>query len=219
MPESNQLRRTSNALLLFLVLLIPSLAHADAILPCLALIWPITILLLIPIVLIEALYSRNRLQLGFWESIRVVGVANVLSSIAGLPIANLFAAGLQYVLESVYFHDINKLHEQATRLLVVEPNRLTRHDYLALHFFGLYPRWILLVSAVTMVVICFLVSWWIEALWVRRYLAKKKTPSSERQSCSTVIRNANVLSYVFVLLFSVWALMTLWPSSMSVMAH
>ena len=206
MPQCNRLCRTSNAFLLLLVVLIPSVAHADAILPSLALIWPITILLLIPIVLVEALYSRKRLQLGFWESIRVVGVANVLSSVAGLPIANLFAAGLQYVLESVYFRDANKLHEQATRLLAVEPNR---HNYMALHFLGLYPRWILLVSAVTMVVICFLVSWWIEALWVRRYLAKKKTPSTERQSCSIVIRNANVLSYIFVLLFSVWALMTL----------
>jgi hypothetical protein len=96
---------TGSLPLLFLIALFPAIARADAILPTLALVWPITILLLIPIIVIETLHSWRRLQLGFWESIRTIGLANLLSSLAGLPIANLFSAGLQRVLESLYFRD------------------------------------------------------------------------------------------------------------------
>lgn len=203
MPQRDRLRLTNNASLLFLVVFIPSIAHADAILPSLALIWPITILLLIPIVLIEALYSRKRLKLGFWESIRVLGVANVLSTIAGLPIANLFAAGLQYILESAYFHDPSKIFNPMG-------GELRAHDHIQLIFLGVYPRWILLVSAAVMVGVCFVISWWIEAKWVSRYIGRQKGATSDGHSCSQVLRNANVLSYLFVMIFSLWALVTLW---------
>lgn len=213
MPQPDRLRLTSNASLLFLVVFIPSIAHANAILPSLALIWPITILLLIPIVLIEALYSRKRLKLGFWESIRVLGVANVLSTIAGLPVANLSASGLKYILESAYFHDPNKVFNPMGW-------ELRPHDDIQLMFLGVYPRWILLVSAATMVEICFVISWWIEAKWVLRYLGKQKGATSDGRSCSRVLRNANVLSYSFVMIFSVWVLVMLWrPGVAGIIPH
>jgi hypothetical protein len=205
--------RTSK-ILPFLVLafvLIPSAAHADAILPSLILIWPITILLLIPIIGIEVLYSKPQLGMTGWESIRVVGAANVLSSIAGLPLANLFSAGVQYALESLYFRDPSLLQERAAQMLTGD---VRRHDYMRLVLLGLYPRWILLLSAVTMVSLCFLVSWWVEAKWVQRHLTRTSSAVDNPRVWKTV-RNANLLSYGIVLVVVMWLFLKLWPQGLA----
>ncbi len=54
--------------------------------------------------------------MGFWESVRVLGIANLLSSIAGLPLATTFSEGLKYILETVYFHDLSALRTRAAAL-------------------------------------------------------------------------------------------------------
>lgn len=203
-----------SAALIVLIALIPTIAYADAVLPSLVLIWPITILLLIPIVVLETLYSKRPLGLSFWESIRVTGVANVLSSIAGLPIASLLSAGLQFGLESVYFRDLDQLRQRAARSgLDMDRNQITRHDYDKLLFLGLYPRWILLVSAGAMVIICFLVSWWVEAKWVQRYVRRRgENPNLQSRNIWRTIRNANLLSYAFVTLIVLGLFIRLWPN-------
>lgn len=198
--------------LVAMVLLLPSAARADAIMPSLVLIWPITIFLFIPIIILEALYSKSRLGFRLWESIRVTGIANLLSSIAGLPIATLASEGLKYILEAVYFRDLNKLHEKAAQLGATEPHGLKAHDYFNLVFLGLYPRWILLVCALAMLLICFVVSWWIEAQWVQRHIKRSMNATPlEIKTASRVIRNANLLSYAFVTVISIWLLASLWP--------
>jgi hypothetical protein len=198
--------------LMLVIVIFPAVsAHADAILPSLVLIWPITILLLIPIVVVEALYAKSRLLMGFWESVRVIGLANLLSAIAGLPIANLFSAGVQRVLEAIYFRGLGKLNRDIANGLVAG-NGITRHDYSGLVFLGLYPRWILLVSAVTMVALCFLVSWWVEAKWVERYLQRRASYSTAQNiPIWATIRNANLLSYSFVVLTVLGLFVALWP--------
>jgi hypothetical protein len=187
---------------------------ADAILPSLALVWPLFILLLIPIVAAEALYSRRRLKMGRWECIRVLGIANILSSIAGLPLGQLFGAGLQYATEGVYFRNPQRLHGHAPLLDgALKPIEVTRHDYMRLMFLGIYPRWIMLLSAALMLVVCFLVSWWVEAKWVKRYLAKRgRSDEAAGSSVSQTIRNANLLSYGIVAWTVLCLFNALWPA-------
>ena len=48
-----------------------------------------------------------------------------------------------------------------------------------------------------MVGICYVVSWWIEGAWLRRYIKRDVPELADR--CMSVARNANVLSYVFLL--------------------
>lgn len=197
-----------------LVALIPSVAYADAVLPSLVLIWPITIFLLLPIIAVEALYSRNPLEMSLWESFRVIGMANVLSSIAGLPVAGLLAAGLQYGLEFGYFRDLDQLHQSAARSgLDLSRQSLTRHDYSTLVFLGLYPRWILLTSTVAMLIVSFLMSWWIEAKWVQRCVRRSgKNLTVQTLNIWRTVRNANVLSYSFMTLIVLWLFIGLWPN-------
>jgi hypothetical protein len=169
---------------------------------------------LIPIIAVEVLYSKNLLGMTLWESIRVIGAANVLSSIAGLPIASLLSAGLQYGLESVYFRDLDQLRQRATRSgLDLTRDSLMRHDYAGLLLLGLYPRWIVLVSAIVMLIVCFLVSWWVEAKWVERHVRRRGQDLSDRSGdIRQTIRNANLLSYAFVILIVLWLLISLWPN-------
>jgi hypothetical protein len=204
---------TRSAVLLFIVLFVPTAAYADAILPSLALVWPITILLFIPIVLIEAVYARWRLEAGFWKITGVTAVANLLSTIAGLPIASVFAAGLEYSLEAVRFWDVGALRARAEQLGDISPERLGPHNNLALISLGIYPKWIMIVSAVAMMVVCYLVSWWVEGKWLQRYI-KRTMPASANQ-CMNIAKNANLLSYAFLTVVVVWALLYVWPSSMN----
>lgn len=211
MPGPCWLASRSTALIA-LIALSPTIGYADAILPSLVLIWPITILLLIPIVVVEALYSKSHLGMNFWEAIRVMGVANILSSIVGLPIASLLSVGLQYGLECLYFRDLDKLHQTAVRSGLGLSN-LSRHDYAQLVFLGMYPRWIVLVSAVAMLIVCFFVSWWAEAKWVQRYIRRSGRDVSVRdRDIRRTSRNANLLSYGFVILAVLWLLTRLWPN-------
>lgn len=185
---------------------------ADAILPSLALVWPAFIMLFIPIVVVEALYARRRLQMHLWECLRVLGTANILSSLAGLPIGYALAAGLRYAAEGVYFRDASRL-QRSPLMGVIEPAAVTKHDYLQLTFLGLYPRWILPLSAGAMLVFCFLISLWVEAKWVQRYL-KNRGQSHEPATAAVwaTVRNANLLSYGAVTLFVMWLLMWMWPA-------
>lgn len=208
-------RHLSNIALLFGVAFIPHLAYGDAILSTLFLIWPITLLLFVPVVLIEAIYAARRLRMGFWESVRVLGVANLFSAIAGLPLAYVFSLGLRYVLESIYFHDLTALRTKAKMLGFTSPSGLGPHDTMTLMWLGVYPRWIMLVSAAAMMVLCFLASWWIEGQWVRRHL--RNTDRTLAEQCSAVTRNANLLSYAFLTGVFLYVLIILWPTSVKSM--
>ena len=68
-----------------------SLLTADAILPSLVLVWRITILLLLPIIGVEAKYARSRLNISSGQAFWVFGVANLASTVVGLPIATAVA--------------------------------------------------------------------------------------------------------------------------------
>jgi hypothetical protein len=151
----------------------------------------------------------------FWESVRVLGIANLLSAIAGLPLASLFSAGLKYVLESTYFHDLTALRTKATAMGFTNPSGLGTHDTMTLMWLGLYPRWIMLVSAIAMMVVCFLVSWWIEGKWISRHIRGREPNLTEQ--CSSVARNANFLSYAFLTAVFLFTLFSLWPTSIKAM--
>jgi hypothetical protein len=195
-------------LVLIFVVLTPVAALADAIFPTLILIWPITALMFIPVVLIEAVYTKHKMALGFWESLGVVGVANILSTIAGLPLATLLSTGLRYGLESLYFRNLSAMTE-SVRNVVLAPSSLKAHDTVSLMVLGLYPRWLMISCAMVLMAVAFLISWWIEGIWLKRYVSER-TPSRTSE-CVLVSRNANLLSYAFLTLNVLWVFWRIWP--------
>jgi hypothetical protein len=163
---------------------------ADAILPSLVLVWPITILLLLPIIGVEATYARSRLNMSSGQAFRVFGVANIASTVIGLPIATVLAAGIQNRLQIRLFGTRQSNLDQWSRSGDV--SQLARG-------FGQYPRWTLLVAAVLMFALCFMISWWVEVVYVKWWIKRRK-PDADEATLQTnrIVRNANVLSYVLL---------------------
>lgn len=69
-----------------LFFLFPTIAQADAGVPMLALLWPASWVLFIPIVIIEAWVARRIVELDWETSIAKVGIANAVSTLIGIPI-------------------------------------------------------------------------------------------------------------------------------------
>jgi len=195
---------------IFVVLFTPSAAFADAILPSLFIVWPIAILLFVPVVLIEAIYAQVQLRSNFWRLAGVTTVANLLSAIVGLPLATVLSAGFKYTLETLRFHDTGALRTQEAQAQLVNPGSVGPHDSSTLIWLGIYPKWIMILSAVAMMLACYLISWWIEGKWLQRYL-KRHNPDMATGSMRIAMM-ANLLSYGFLTLAVVVALLFIWPA-------
>ena len=171
---------------------------ADAILPSLVLVWPITIVLLLPIIAVEAKYACSRLNLSGGQAFRVFGVANIASTVIGLPIATAVASAVQNRMQIRLFGTRQSNLDQWSR--GGDVSELARG-------FGQYPRWTLLVAAVLLFGMCFVISWWVEAAYVKWWIGRKKAdPELVNSQTSRVVRNANVLSYLLVAAISIGVL-------------
>jgi hypothetical protein len=62
-------------------------AWANAGIPMLALSWPVQWLAFIPVVAGEAAITAKALQLGYWSSLKPIAIANLWSTLVGIPIA------------------------------------------------------------------------------------------------------------------------------------
>jgi hypothetical protein len=89
-------RRWSTWLIVGVALLVPLPAWADVGIPVGAVFWPVTWLLFLPVVLVEAGVARRVLGLRFSESVKLSLKANAWSTLAGVPLACLmmFVLGL-----------------------------------------------------------------------------------------------------------------------------
>jgi hypothetical protein len=177
-------------------------AYADAVLPSLALVSPITVLLLLPVVAIEAWYARKRLNITRRQSWRVIGVANILSAVVGLPIGTVLGQGLQRNLEIHYYGTQQDNWKRLEKPGDVDASAIS----LAL---GQYPRWTLLVGAVVMLIVCFLISWWVEAAYVRWWMKHRMVGTNDalpKAETSRIVRNANLLSYALLSVITLFIL-------------
>jgi Zn-dependent protease with chaperone function len=151
--------------------------------------------LLLPIILVEARYARTRLNLTLGQAFRVFAVANVISTVIGFPLATLAANIFQIKVQNQLYGNPQLNFEQWSRS--GDPSNLARG-------FGQYPHGPLFAAAGLMFFLCFLISWWIEAAYVNWWIARKSlgTPAVKSHTTS-VVRNANVLSYVLLAAISI----------------
>lgn len=66
--------------------IMPTPAHANAGLPMLVVVWPTMWVLFLPIVLVEAAVAMKVLSIDFVHAAQIAGVANLVSTLVGLPI-------------------------------------------------------------------------------------------------------------------------------------
>lgn len=75
---------------------LPTVAEANAGVPMLALIWPASWILFMPIVLVEGAVARRVFGVAWPRAIRLAAGANAVSTLAGIPATWLFLLALEF---------------------------------------------------------------------------------------------------------------------------
>jgi hypothetical protein len=184
------LRRVS--LLFFLPFsALPSVAWANAGIPMLVLAWPVQILALIPIVLIESLVIAKSMQEGFRSQLWPVAKANLLSTLVGVPLAWLGMLAIEAAAAGLVF---GLLPESVAD---VPAGRYAMYPLMA--------AWIggstiveFQVAFLVLAIPFFLISFFIEYRFLRR-----DYPESRHVLVRSAIKNGNAITYALLCLFVV----------------
>jgi len=78
------------------VLLVPTLAWANVGVPMLAVAWPVSWVAFIPICILEAVMAKRMLKLTVYQAAKVSVLANLVSTLVGIPLAWLIAGVAGY---------------------------------------------------------------------------------------------------------------------------
>lgn len=73
--------------MLLLCLGCPSPGRADVGLPMVFVEWPLLLLALAPVILIESMVYRRQLGITYWKALYPAGIANLVSTLVGYPLA------------------------------------------------------------------------------------------------------------------------------------
>lgn len=194
------------ALIIFSLIAFPSIAFANAGIPMLAILWPLSMLSFIPIVIVESYMLNKITELGFRATFNLVAKSNLLSTIIGIPIAWFACFAIEMAL-MLFFVKIAGTESYPPDFIKALPQSL--HDVLAvlLTFPWMGPwreggHWIIPFATMLMLVPCFYASFWSE-----RWYLNCKLPNLNKNVISSGVWQANIVSYI--LLFSactIWLL-------------
>jgi hypothetical protein len=169
----------------------PTFLLADVGLPMIFLTLPLMIGALIPVILLEILITKPLLGMGYGKTAWVVSVANVISTLAGVPLAWIAVLLVDYLLFFVGMHLPMPNVKEGPVLEVIEvilfPAWNGGPDEP-----GFY--WVAPVATIALLIPSFFASWYIEALTISR-MVKSEWPLVRSASLK-----ANLVSYAFLLL-------------------
>jgi hypothetical protein len=178
--------RSKLPILILLALACPALARADIGLPLIFVEGPEMLMALVPVILIESAVYRKCLGIAYRKALWPAGVANVVSTLLGYPLA----WGLRMFVQVVVSDPLAKL--------VGTSSTRTWAGYV---FLALGPAWIggegdtwvLPVASLAGLIPTFFVSVYLEA-WVLTWFFKDKGFAAIR----TLSYKANLASYAFL---------------------
>ncbi len=180
------------SLLMLFLAAIPSAAFANAGIPMLMLAWPVLWLAFVPVVALEAAHLARSLGQPFANIVAPVAVANLWSTLAGVPIA--WAALL--AVEAVVGVSVASL-----------PEHITNSQALRVAAFPLMTAWIMgsseleVKAAFVLLMVAFCV---VSAEVELRVLAKRLAPVTSQQLRS-IVYTFNVASYALLTAIAVIA--------------
>jgi hypothetical protein len=176
---------------LLLIAFIPLLAapaYANAGVPMLAIILPGMIVSLIPIILIEAWYISRSLNISFARAIKVMGIANLESTLIGIPVTwtvwvavEMLFAYVGYYLSDYLGLSLPDFIYSVFAITIgaawVAPNKSNAY-------------WLLPAAVSVLLLVFFYISWLIE-----RRRAKRLLRECAPESVNKATLRANILSY------------------------
>ena len=172
------------------LLVCPGLALANAGLPMLAVVWPLSLPALLPVVLLESYVIGRLSELGVRQLLGSVFRANLLSTAVGLPMSWLALVALEFALASgVVSSGLSKSYPprelaEVLRVMLMAP-------WLGPVSTG--SEWIIPLATMTLLIPFCLVSYWFEASYLMRY-----SPLLGMAVGRRAVWRANLLSYAML---------------------
>jgi len=161
----------------------------------LAVVWPVSWCLLIPVILVEGYIAKRILHLTWTRSLTVSTKANIASTMMGIPITWLLLFGIQLLITDggngygmhSFSHKLASVTIQAPWLAPFQEPGSARFT------FGTHLSWMKVAAALTLSVPFFITSVWAEFL-----VAKKSLEEDHRSMALRWSMIANLATYGFV---------------------
>ena len=167
---------------------------ADVGIPMIVLQLPAMVVLLIPVVLLEAFVVNRQLQIGFAKSASGVFRANLASTLLGFPLAWLLMLAVEFGC-GFLFDGIYRAYPGF--------DRVADNPIFGVAYFALSAAWIpgedwwpIPIAAAILLIPSFYISVWIERKICARVWSSE--PSSVLSSLTKTVRQANIVSYLFL---------------------
>lgn len=164
--------------------LFPSEARADAGIPMLPVAYPVVLLFLLPVIAIEAIYLRSKLQTEWWNTLKATAGANAVTLVLGYPLAWALMLGIEFGLGAISEHIHSaRLSDAIGYLGLLSPAWIGPTE----------DRWPVLIAFVILLIPSFLLSGFVEARLLDHHEWLRHAGSS-----SIAVWWANLLSYAFL---------------------
>jgi hypothetical protein len=171
-----------------LLVITPGIVHANAGVPMLFLAMPAFVISLLPIIAAEAVYLSKSLALSTGKAVRTVSIANVVSTVIGIPLTWVLLVLLQMVTGGGSAYGTNSTLGKVLAVTWQAPWLIPYEKDL---------HWMIPVAGLVLLVPFFFASWWSEYL-VSKILLKDLSAIELKAK----VRNANLISY---------GLLVFWP--------
>ncbi|MDD5343479.1 MAG: hypothetical protein PHW12_03550 [Smithella sp.] len=179
--------------------MIPTYAYADAGLPMLVFLWPLSLLAIVPVILVESLVVHRKLNVGWKKVIITVTRANLFSTIIGIPVAWLLSVFLEVSFAFLAIK-IGGSKSYPPDIVGDVGSVIMAAPWLGSSGHG---QWDIPVAIMVLFVPCFFASYLIE-----RWIICEKYTEINREQLSKSVWNANLLSYALLfVLCGFWAVM------------
>jgi hypothetical protein len=181
-------RKSTTTTLGFLLLVVPSIAYANADVPMLFLAMPVFLISLIPIIAIETLYISKGLELSLGQSLKTVSFSNVVSTIIGIPITWFMLVVVQIVTGGGGAYGIDTVMGKIMAVTWQAPWLIPYEKDL---------NWMIPAAGLVLLIPFFFASWWSEY-----FVSKKINKTLPPHIIKSKVRNANLITY---------SLLAAWP--------
>ena len=169
------------------LVVVPSVAFADAGLPMLAFVWPGMGFALVPVIVIETVVMMRLLKTTLGRTAVVMTVANLVTTVVGVPLTWGAMFGLQALLGGGGAGpDIGTIAGKVFAVTVQAPWLLPYQEQI---------RWMVPAAALFLLVPFFFASWLIE-YWVARWTMR----DLDRRALRRAVMWANLASYALLAL-------------------
>jgi hypothetical protein len=152
---------------------------------------------LVPVVIIETVIVRRQIAVTFLSAVKDVGIANICTTLIGVPLAWL----VMFVLELVSTHG-------GRAMGLNSPAKMLAAVTLQAAWLVPYQRelhWMIPAAASVLLIPCFFVS-----VLIERWILVRRWKGQERQLVSTAVFRANVWSYLLLFVAgSLWTAINL----------